>query len=110
MAIKANIQIDQGSDFSTIISIADENDMPIDVTGSTFSAIARKHYSSLTSYAFTVDIVDGPAGDIMLSMPANTTANIAAGRYVYDCESTDTDGIVTRLVEGLLTISPRVKR
>ena len=46
----------------------------------------------------------------MLSMSANTTNSIAAGRYVYDCELTDSNGIVSRLVEGIVTVTPGVTR
>jgi hypothetical protein len=43
-------------------------------------------------------------------MSANVTNNIAAGRYVYDCELNDGNGTISRLVEGIVTVTPGVTR
>lgn len=110
MAVKANILIDQGTDYSTTIFVSDGNDVAIDITGYSFAASARKHFTSNTAYNFTLTITDGVQGEVTMSMNAATTANISAGRYVYDCEMTDTSSVVTRLVEGLLTVKPQVTR
>jgi hypothetical protein len=110
MAVKANILIDQGADFSTVLYVSDKNDVAMDVTGYSFSAQARKHYTSNTSYSFTIAITDAESGEVTMSMGANTTANIAGGRYVYDCEMTDISNTITRLVEGIMTVKPQVTR
>jgi hypothetical protein len=110
VAVKANILIDQGTDYSTTIYVSDDNDVAIDITGYSFAAKARKHYTSNTAYSFTLTITDAEEGEVTMSMNAVSTANIAGGRYVYDCEMTDTSNVVTRLVEGLLTIKPQVTR
>ena len=110
MAVKANILIDQGTDYSTTIYVSDENDVAIDVTGYTFTAKARKHYTSNTVYSFTMTITDAVDGEVTMSMNAATTADISAGRYVYDAEMVDTANLTTRLVEGLLTVTPQVTR
>lgn len=109
MAIKANIVIDQGTTFQTSINVTDENDDVVDLTGYSAAAQMRKHYTSSNSYAFTTSI--SPAlGIVTLSMIANTTNTIAPGRYMYDCELTDTNGAVSRLVEGIVTVTPGVTR
>ena len=109
MAIKANIVIDQGSTWQTSINVTDDNEVAINLTGYTAAAQMRKHYTSANSYTFTVDITP-LTGIITLSMTANTTDSIPAGRYVYDCEVTDTNGAKTRLIEGIVTITPGVTR
>jgi hypothetical protein len=43
-------------------------------------------------------------------MTANATANIAAGRYVYDLEVANTSGARIRYVEGIATVTPEVTR
>lgn len=109
MAIKANINIDQGTTFQTTINITDEDDNIVDLTGYSGVAQLRKHYTSSNSVSFVVSI--SPAiGTVTLSLNANTTATVSAGRYVYDCELTDTNGAVTRLLEGIVTITPQVTR
>lgn len=109
MALKANITIDQGTSFATTIDVTDEEGNVIDLTGFTGAAQMRKHYTSTTYYAFDVSIT-AATGEVTLAMTANATNNVAAGRYVYDCELTDSVGTVSRLVEGIVTVTPGVTR
>lgn len=109
MALKANIVIDQGTSFATTIDVTDEEDNTVDLTGFTGAAQMRKHYTSSAQTAFTVSI-SADLGEVTLSMAANVTNNIAPGRYVYDCELTDGSGTVSRLVEGIVTVTPGVTR
>jgi hypothetical protein len=109
MAIKANIVIDQGSSFFTSINITDTDDSAIDLTGYTGVAQMRKHYTSSNAVSFTVSTVPSE-GALTLSLTAAATANIVAGRYVYDVELTDQNGVVSRIVEGIVTVTPNVTR
>jgi hypothetical protein len=108
MSSKANLVIDQGTTFTTTIDVTDDDGNHIDLTGYTGAAQIRKTYSSSNSTSFTVVVSN--AGTVTLSMNANTTANIIAGRYVYDCEITSGDGIRSRIIEGIVTITPEVTR
>lgn len=107
MALKANITIDQGTDFATSIDVTDDNGDPTDLSGFSGAAQMRKHYTSSNSYSFTVAVANG---SVTLSMNSATTANISAGRYVYDCELTSGSNVVTRIVEGIVTVTPQVTR
>lgn len=107
MAVKANITIDQGTDFSTSIDVTDDGGEPTDLTGFTGTAQLRKHYTSANSHAFTVSVANG---SVTLSMNSAITANISSGRYVYDCELASSSNVVTRIVEGIVTITPQVTR
>lgn len=109
MALKANITIDQGTSFATTIDVTDEDGNIVNLTGYTGAAQMRKHYTSTTSTAFTVAITAN-TGEVKLSLTANATNNVVAGRYVYDCELTDASGTVSRLVEGIVTVTPGVTR
>lgn len=109
MAIKANIVIDQGTTFETTIDVTDEDGNAVNLADFTGAAQMRKHYTSTTAHDFTVTISES-LGQVTLSMNAATTNAIAAGRYVYDCELTDNNGTVSRLVEGVITITPGVTR
>ena len=109
MATKANLVIDQGTNFSTTISIANMDDEAIDLTGYAAIAQIRKHYSSSNSVNFGVSI-DAALGDLTLSLtPAQTNAMVP-GRYVYDVAVMDSSNVVSRIVEGLVTITPSVTR
>ena len=109
MAIKAHITIDQGATYSTSVDVTDDAGDAVDLTGYTGAAQMRKHYTSTNAHAFTVSISNA-AGVVTLSMNAATTGNISPGRYVYDCELTDGAGTVSRLIEGIVTITPQVTR
>lgn len=109
MATKANLLIDQGSTFSTTVTITDTNGNLLNLTGYTGAAQMRKSYTSSTAYNFNVS-VGNTSGTITLSMSANTTANIAGGRYLYDVELIDTSNTVSRVFEGIVTVNPNITR
>jgi len=108
MAIKANLIIDQGTDFSTTINVTDDAGDAVDLSTYTAAAQIRKHYTSTNSTAFSVTA--SSLGVVTLTMNNSITANLTAGRYVYDCELTDGSGTVSRLVEGIVTVTPEVTR
>jgi len=107
MALKANIVIDQGTTFASDISILDENEDPIDLTGYLARGQIRKTYTSTTAVNFTTALAEGV---LVLSLTANQTANIVSGRYVYDVELVDTTNTVVRILEGIVTITPEVTK
>ena len=111
MAAKANILIDQGTDFSTTLTVTDDDGSAIDLTGFTGSAQLRKHYTSTTSTNFTVSF-ESPrsTGKVTISLSRAVTANLESGRYVYDVEITNAANNRSRLVEGIVTITPEVTR
>ena len=108
MAQKVNIVVDQGTTFSTSFTFTDDADNPIDFTSYTAASQMRKSYSSSTSYSFDVGLTS--SGIITLGMSANTTTQITAGRYLYDLEVTDINGVRSRLVEGIVTVTPEITR
>jgi hypothetical protein len=108
MAAKINIVIDQGTTFNTSFLIQNEQGDPIDFTNYSANSQMRKSYTSSTSYAFNVGLSNN--GNISLTMNANTTNSIVAGRYVYDVEVQDLGGVRSRIVEGIVTVTPQVTR
>ena len=105
MATKLNLVIDQGATYSNSNIIAyDSTNTAINLTTYTVASKIRKHYTSTNSVAFTA--TGNSTGYVTLSLTSNATANIVAGRYVYDVEVTSNTGIVTRVKEGIVTITP----
>ena len=109
MAIKSNIVIDQGTDYEVTINVKDANNTPIPLHGFTGAAQLRKYYTSSKKHTFGVSIFAN-TGEVTLAMSAANTAALAPGRYVYDCTITSNTSIVSRIVEGIATINPRVTR
>lgn len=109
MAIKANLVVDQGSTFSAVIDLVDANGLVFNLTGYSVAAQMRKNYTSSTAVTFTTSH-DGVGGQITLSLPANTTSTIEPGRYLYDVEISTSGGVITRVVEGIVTVTPGMTR
>ena len=109
MATKANLVIDQGATYSTSVTITDDNDNIYDLTGHTGAAQMRKHYTSSNATSFSVSL-DANAGVVTLALTAAQTANLTAGRYVYDVEITSSSNVVSRILEGIVTVTPNVTR
>jgi hypothetical protein len=109
MAIKSNIVIDQGADYEVTINVKDANTTPIDLNGFTGQAQIRKYFTSSKKYDFKVTIAAN-TGEVTLAMSAANTAKLSTGRYLYDCVLTSNTNVVSRVVEGIVTINPRVTR
>ena len=110
-AAKANITVEQGTDFSTTLTVEDENGNATNLTGYTGAAQIRKHFTSNTATDFTVSFGSPrTSGEITLSLSRTQTANIADGRYVYDVEITNAANTRSRLVQGIVTVTPQVTR
>jgi hypothetical protein len=107
MATKANITIDQGTTFNTSVALTDSYGNPLDLSAYTANSQIRKWYTSSTAVDFTVTLSHG---NISLSLNSDSTALLTPGRYVYDVLLTDSQNSVTRVVEGVVTVTPRVSK
>jgi hypothetical protein len=111
MGAKANILIDQGADYSTSLTVTEDDGTATDLTGYTGAGQIRKHYASASAYDFVVTFsADRSNGVVTLSLGRAVTETIEAGRYVYDVEITSSANNRTRLVEGIATITPQVTK
>lgn len=109
MAIKANLIIDQGSDFSADIDLVDVVGAVYNLTNHTVAAQMRKSYASSVASTFTATH-NGAGGKITLKLTSAVTADIVPGRYLYDVEIRSSAGLVTRVVEGIVTVTPGITR
>lgn len=106
MSTKANIVIEQGCDFAVPITLTDQNGEPLITTSFVANGEIRQYYDATTAYPLTLTLANG---SLIVAMDAASSANIAAGRYVYDVILTDTtSNTISRLIEGICTITPSV--
>jgi len=111
MAATANYNIDQGTTFSSTVTVKDNAGTALDLTGYTATAKMALGYSSTrTRTDLTITFAtDRTSGDVTMSLTATQTAALEApARYVYDLDITDSSGTVTRIIEGLITTRPNV--
>lgn len=107
----AELTIDQGTTFTASIDLAQDDETAINVASSTFTSQIRKsYYSSNPTANLTVSILDASNGKISLSLTASQTANIKAGRYLYDVKMVDSSNTTLRLIEGIVTVTPQISR
>lgn len=109
MAIKANLVVDQGTSFNATIDLTDASDATYNLTGYTVAAQMRKNYTSSAATTF-ISSHNDVDGQITLALSATTTSTIEPGRYLYDVEITSAAGSVTRVVEGIVTVTPGMTR
>jgi len=114
-AANNNFIIDQGADWYTTVVYKDSSGTAINLTGYTAALQIRDTYAdsttalSLTSPSGGI-VITGATGTIAIHATATQTAAIAAGNYVYDLEITSAGGIITRLIQGKISLSPQVTR
>ena len=108
MSTKSNLTIDQGSDYNITVDLTTANGSAMDLAGYTGRSQMRKSASSSTAKEFTIAVAN--TGTVTLSMTAAYTANIAAGRWLYDVEVVSQSSIVTRVLEGIVTVTPEMTR
>lgn len=110
MADFVEIQIEAGATFSTEITVSNSDGTSKNLADYSARSQLRKSYYSSTSTSFDLTITDSANGTISMGLTAANTANLKAGRYVYDVEIQNTQGTVTRIFEGIATVLPNVTR
>lgn len=112
MAAYTELYLDQGATFNNVINLAD------DVTGVSLnlvnytvrSQMRRSYYSANATANIVCSITNSANGEITMSLTSANTSNIKAGRYLFDMEIVDNGGNVTRVLEGIITVTPEVTR
>jgi hypothetical protein len=108
MAAKLNINLDQGSSFIYSINLIDSGGIPIDITDYYGNGVMATSYTSPTKFPMDITI-EGSNGVITMSMNSATTSALTSSRYIYDVILTNnTSGIVSRIAEGTVTVSPSI--
>ena len=110
---KLDLDLYQGATFSYVLTWKVE-DVAVNLTSYTGRLQARTTPdATATALSLTTGsgiTLGGSAGTITLTRTAAQTAALTPGRYVYDLELESAGGVVTRLVEGELTIHAEVTR
>jgi len=105
MGSKANIYIDQGTDFRITLELFDGDDDDLVISTFNFYADLRKMYSSKRAAEFTVEKNEN---DITLVLEADVTANLKPGKYEYDVLMRKSSGEMSKIVEGLAIVIPTI--
>ena len=110
MAAFSEIVIEQGATFNTTINVEDTAGAAINLYGYTANSMMRKSYYSSSATTSTSTVTGTENGEVTLTVSATNTAALTPGRYVYDVIITSPTSVVTRVVEGIVTVLPSVTR
>lgn len=102
-----------GQDILREFTVTDADGAAVDITGYevTFAAARRVGDSPVIGTAAgtaTATITDGPGGVLQLSIPAASSAGLAAGDYVAQLWLTDGSGRDIPVMQGCLSYKGRV--
>jgi hypothetical protein len=120
--LNLGIEIDQGSDFNVIIGVTGDCG-PLDLTGYLFrgqlSISTDQTITPSASFVFTVLNQSTNMGQVQCSLSASVTSELTASvsnnlqtqrldtPYVFDIEMKDTNNLITRIIEGIVYVSPQ---
>lgn len=112
MVAYVELYMDQGSTFRNVINLTDDlTNESMNVSGYTVrSQMRRSYYSANASATIVCSVTDAANGEITMSLAASNTSNIKAGRYLFDLETVDRGGVVSRVLEGIITVTPEITR
>lgn len=111
-----DITIEQGATFLLNLVWRDSTDTLVDLTGYTARMQVRQTHKSADPPALTLTTengaitLGGAAGTISVVAAATATGDITFKRGVYDLELVSGSGVVTRLIDGVVTVTPEVTR
>jgi hypothetical protein len=108
MAIYADFSLDQGASFAANIGIGDSDALDVDISGYTIFGQMRRSYSAPDAINLNCAIVNANQGLVSISLEPSVTSTLRKGRYFYDIIIIAPDGFITRVVEGLIDVSPAV--
>ena len=103
--------LEQGTTFTTQLTLDDVNGTPYNLTHFNVKSQARtSYYSDTIVINFDATVANANAGIIQISANSAVTANVSPRqKLVYDVIITDNEtGSVTRVLEGQIFISPSV--
>lgn len=109
-----DITIEQGATYDTTFTWTNSAGSAVNLTGYTARLQIRESVdaaSTLVSLTSSSGItLGGVAGTVQVTISATATAALTPGRAVYDLELVSGGGVVTRLLEGAVRITPEVTR
>lgn len=110
---KYKIYVEQGATFQLNFTLY-VNDEVFDLSGYSARLQARASIEDATTiFAASTDdyiTLGGNLGTFILEVPAEDTADLPDGHYIYDLELESDTGFVYRVLQGSFIVSPEVTR
>jgi len=107
MASRANIYVDQSTDFRISIGISDTDGSALPIGTYDFFANMKKMYGTTAVASFNVE-KDVENSSITLVLTDLDTAGLNPGKYQYDVLMRKQTGEISKVVEGLAIVVPTI--
>lgn len=119
-----NIMLNKGDDFELQITVKDATGNAIDLTGYTYYGQIRSSFDAelpVATFVCTIANQNTDKGLVYIRLPHGQSSEIPVlgskgnnrrptTEYIYDIEETTQGGIISRIMEGTVTVSPNVTR
>lgn len=102
---------EQGATFQQTIIYQDSDENAIDLTNYTARMKAKDTFGGTELLSIDTDseiVITGGSGQLVITIPAETTAGYTAGNYIYDLEIVSSGGVVSRILQGDFIVRPEV--
>ena len=100
-----NLLIYKHTDFEQTFILEDsQSNSAKDLTGFTGSCKMQRTLNLGSLTAFNLAFTNRALGKVRISLSSTQTANIADGKYFYELMLTDPNGIVERVIEGIVIV------
>jgi hypothetical protein len=101
-----NLTLYAGDDFGLTLTLTDQASQPVDLTGATVNAQIRQKSGQPIEATFAYTIATNV---ITLNLTGTDTQDLS-GSYVWDCQVTYSDGVVSTIVAGSVKVTADVTR
>jgi hypothetical protein len=98
MSSQLNIYIDKGTDFRLTVELFDEDDLDLPISNYEFFGDIRKLYSTKKAAEFEFQ---KSSNDITLILSADSTSQLAPGKYQFDIIMKKPTGELSKIINGL---------
>ena len=100
-----NLIIYKHTDFEQTFILEDsQSNSAKDLTGFTGSCKMQRTLNLGDLTAFNLAFTNRSLGKVRISLTSTQTANIADGKYFYELMLTDPNGVVERVIEGIVIV------
>ena len=108
MASHIDLHIEQGSDFSKIVTILTKTGSIFGLAGCTVTSTMISSSYSDKPVNFQIESYNPAAGQVVIAMTATDTWLLTFLEYQYDLTVKDSNGETTRVIEGTVFVKPGV--
>lgn len=106
-AANYDITIEQGADWSRTLFMTTATGTAVNIAGRSYSAQIRQFPAGTVATAFSVTVPSAANGQILISLSAAATLVVPTSGAKYDLLQNNS-GTYTRLLEGSVTLKPRI--